>query len=347
MTTPAVETVAFKAPNVSAAVKRALSDHLGDVLNVKSFGALGNGLHDDTANIQLCFDTAFGPSSSPHGIADAHLNKPVFFPPGIYNISTPLTLKDIYGAVMYGSGWNSTTIHNTSSGSSGRCLLIDGAKHCCFRDFLIEPSANQYAVDLDWTGTDPIDPETQVGMGQNIFTNMGMGSGEADSGIRIGNSTDTEGAGNQFIKCGTHLWIMGDGCLNQLNMGGSMGAHLTGGSFHSICGAVGGGEEPLSIINPTGPCSVIGCRGELAAGTFLHLTNGIVYFSAIHSNEPFASGPGLAVMSGDATLVMDSCYFPGTSIITADSTDCKLYLRACGLDSGALTGFTGTIVENI
>jgi len=53
-------------------------------INVKSFGAKGDGVTDDTAAIQTV----------------VNLNKPVFFPKGIYRITSPITLKqhDFIGA---------------------------------------------------------------------------------------------------------------------------------------------------------------------------------------------------------------------------------------------------------
>src|SRR6266436_8734074 len=50
-----------------APTPRTMPDRLGEIKNVKDYGAVGNGVTDDTAAIQACFDAAFGSYYSPHG----------------------------------------------------------------------------------------------------------------------------------------------------------------------------------------------------------------------------------------------------------------------------------------
>src|SRR5262245_18977842 len=72
---------------------RTMPDRLADVRNVKDFGAVGDGVTDDTAAIQATFDCSFGTASNPHGpYYDRFLNKPVFFPAGRYKTTAPLVL---------------------------------------------------------------------------------------------------------------------------------------------------------------------------------------------------------------------------------------------------------------
>ena len=84
--------------------------HGSGVINVKDYGAKGDGSTPDTAAIQAAFDAAFGPWTAPHTRGNALLNKPVFFPPGQYQVASPTT--NISNAIR------STTIQITMSDSS-------------------------------------------------------------------------------------------------------------------------------------------------------------------------------------------------------------------------------------
>lgn len=75
---------------------RAIRDKLGDVASVKDFGAVGDGLTDDTIALQAALTHA----------------RAAYAPPGIYKISNTLTLG--FGQTLYGAG-QSTTIRGTSN----------------------------------------------------------------------------------------------------------------------------------------------------------------------------------------------------------------------------------------
>ena len=74
-----------------------------DVVNVKDWGALGNGTSDDTAGIQAALDNCFGSVDSPHGDAAKQTNKPIFFPAGVYVVNPPAALT-VSGAADNGAG---------------------------------------------------------------------------------------------------------------------------------------------------------------------------------------------------------------------------------------------------
>ena len=97
-----------------------------DYLNVKWFGATGNGNSDDILNLQCAFDIAH------------NININVFIPRGVYNISKPLI---IYGMSekksmsIYGEGTEKTIIQKNNNNSLvyddkkiNSVIIIDGDK---------------------------------------------------------------------------------------------------------------------------------------------------------------------------------------------------------------------------
>lgn len=64
---------------------RNLDDRFADVVNVKDFGAVGDGVHDDTTGIQSAIDYA---SSAPNAS-----KRCVYFPTGYYKTSAPLVVE--------------------------------------------------------------------------------------------------------------------------------------------------------------------------------------------------------------------------------------------------------------
>ena len=78
-------------------VTRTLQAKFDDVASVKDFGAVGDGVTDDTAAIQAAIDAVFAASS---GI--------VTIPAGTYIVSSPLTLKS--GVILSGAGHTVTIL---------------------------------------------------------------------------------------------------------------------------------------------------------------------------------------------------------------------------------------------
>lgn len=95
--------VTYRSP-ASGAVARTLSAKLRDLVNVKDFGAVGNGIADDTAAIQKAIDYTF---STPNG------GGTVFFPDGRYKISAALQINGS-GISLVGHSPNAAQLVNTS-----------------------------------------------------------------------------------------------------------------------------------------------------------------------------------------------------------------------------------------
>lgn len=83
------EALSTYVPPGAGAVARPVREKLSDVASVRDFGAIGDGVTDDTVAIQAALTSA----------------KAVYVPPGTYRISNTLTVT--YGRALYGAGQSS------------------------------------------------------------------------------------------------------------------------------------------------------------------------------------------------------------------------------------------------
>ncbi len=88
-------------PTLTSAISRLLSDRAGDVVNVRDFGAIGNGSADDTAKIQAAANAAIA------------TGKALYFPAGLYLISSTIRLSGVMN--IYGDGEGTTTVVTTAN----------------------------------------------------------------------------------------------------------------------------------------------------------------------------------------------------------------------------------------
>jgi Pectate lyase superfamily protein len=95
----------FAFPATGAPTPRTMPERLAEVANVKDWGAKGDGVTDDTAALQGCFDYVWGPARAPRG--NAGPLAPVKFPSGTYCITSPLYITNARGGAIY-SDWGAT-----------------------------------------------------------------------------------------------------------------------------------------------------------------------------------------------------------------------------------------------
>jgi hypothetical protein len=142
--------------NGAAAVARTLANRFADVVNVKDFGAVGDGVTDDTAAIQAAIDYAEGE---------------VYFPVGNYKISSSLNINNnsirLVGSSRYSTLITQTTLNskivNISTSSyfcgiehlsfryqgtpaSGATAIFCGGSYCTLKDFVVR---NAY-IGVEW-----------------------------------------------------------------------------------------------------------------------------------------------------------------------------------------------------
>lgn len=117
-----------------AEVPRALKDRFAEVINVKDFGAKGDGATDDTAAIQAANDNG----------------KPIYFPAGVYKaanltMSTPWDMAEGASILYLGEGGDDERCI-TCTANNIRCgdIWIDGNGKELKRGLLIEGNGNYF-----------------------------------------------------------------------------------------------------------------------------------------------------------------------------------------------------------
>lgn len=95
--------VALLTPAGAGAVTHLVEDKVGESVSVKDFGAVGDGVVDDTAAIQTALDAAKGADGNAAGRSVFSL----YFPSvqgGFYRVTDTLVIDGTHGLVIYGDG---------------------------------------------------------------------------------------------------------------------------------------------------------------------------------------------------------------------------------------------------
>lgn len=118
-----------------------------DVVNVKAYGALGNGIHDDTLNLQAAFDTG----------------KTVYIPKGKYMVTGTLYLK-AGGQLVYGDGANSVIEFDTTANTQIQNVIV--VNSTAYNGKLSSILVNHNGVNFSYP---------------NVFANMAFRNGAGDA----------------------------------------------------------------------------------------------------------------------------------------------------------------------
>lgn len=106
-------------PTFQTPIKRTIQERLDDNVSIKAFGAVGNGIIDDTAAIQRAIDQLFLNDATKNSFTS---RVTLYFEPGEYVISEELRIPPYVRFI--GSGIDSTVIHMTGSSASGAMMRM-------------------------------------------------------------------------------------------------------------------------------------------------------------------------------------------------------------------------------
>lgn len=130
---------------ITNAVPRLISDAFGDVISVKDFGAVGDGVTDDSAAIQKALNYA---NSIGGGV--------VFFPAGTYRkADTSATLVMYSNTTLQGVGDASVIFHDDKPTNARRDLLSvnSASENVAFKDFRISGTVLTYTNETNASQT--------------------------------------------------------------------------------------------------------------------------------------------------------------------------------------------------
>ena len=336
-------------PVTGGTVSRTTPDRFADNVNVREFGAKGDGATDDTATIQAALNAAYGLPSSPNGAGNATNNRAVFFPNGNYKITTPLRLRSVRSAHIFGAGRFATRIQNIAGGN---VFQTNGCEYSRFERMNLAALGTGVAFDLDWDNTG------STALQSNTFSDMFFEGGTY--GVRIG-ETGNMGSENSFLNCffsGSSIAGLATknyNALQQTVIGGNFagcakGVWVYSGSVPVIHG-VGFQQQSdtdIAVDNTAGDCySIQGCRSE-SSPNFLRLHSGSAAHVAGCTQLSSTAGVFAFIESGGSSfpgsLCVDNCY----SLKGIIQGNGKLYARGNFFSNpGYLSSFGGTVLQNI
>lgn len=302
---------------ITGTASRTFGERATDIINVKDFGALGNWNGttgaDDTTSIQAAANAAFGTSASPHGLAGATTNRILFFPPGWYRTTSPITLTDVCGGVIMGSGRFVTEIENRTA--NGPVFVTNGFYKCVVSQMKLTSNGTGICFDLDWDGTG-------LSLQSNSFRDMEFNAGAY--GCRIG-ASGNQGSENLFLNCFFNGNTVGGlvpqnaNALQNAMIGGNcqscdIGVYVGSGSvpvIHNV-GFQGSTTFDIQVNNSAYDAySVVGCRSEspnfakfqngssahLSSNSQISATAGVFAFT--EASPGGGAGAGLLILDGN------------------------------------------------
>lgn len=214
----------IKSASTGSTTSRTFGDRWSDILNVKDYGATGNGTTDDTTFIQAALDAAFGTTASPHGgSTNVYLNRPVFFPAGKYKITAPLTIRSLRGGHVFGAGRFVTQVVQVTANTS--VFVTNGCEYSVFERMHLTANGTGTCFDLDWDNTGT------AALQSNTFRDLYLENG--DYGLRIAN-TGYQGSENLILNCffsgqSVGLYATSQNCLQNTVIGGNFQSCTTAG----------------------------------------------------------------------------------------------------------------------
>jgi Pectate lyase superfamily protein len=282
MSTPFLS-YAFPATGAASGSARSLPARLAEVVNVKDFGATGDGHTNDTIAIKAAFAAAWGPPEAPNAYANRGLNKPVFFPAGDYIVTDTIYVVSVCGGSITGEGSRTTRLiyaglipnNLPASQNKTNLFMTNGFGYCRIEGIAFVMTGGNTEADntvcFNWNWNWNTNPE--VNTTHPLFIDVGFEGGTYGCLM-----SDDEGSPNWGAEGDIGLWFncwindcwIGNksteaNCINCGWFGGSvkncssMGFYFRAPSTFMIQG-VDFSNNNLDILVGATPICITGCR---------------------------------------------------------------------------------------
>jgi hypothetical protein len=343
----------FAFPATGTPTPRTMPDRLAEITNVKDYGALGDGTTDDTVAIQAALNAAYGSPSSPNGGTEPgyYRNRPVFFPAGKYIISSPLRLRSVHGAHIFGAGRFTTTIRNAAA--NGSVFVTNGCQYSKFEGLNLWSNGTGVCFDLDWdgTGTAALQSVTFAEMffsagayGLRIGESQAQGSeililncyfnAQTVAGIATKNLNAVTSVivGGNISQCEKAIWVRGGStpiiCGVGFQLNNTIDIHIEGGAQDSYL-ISGCRTESINFLESQPDCmvNVVGCtQMNGSPGYFVYETGSQTNLIGCYSRN--------GRVHGSSKLTVQNCRF--------DRVDWNAWYGSVSCDLFAIKGMSLT-----
>ena len=346
---------------------------MNDIVNVKQFGAKGDGETDDTDAINTAIVEIYGSYSD---INQRNENRKLFFPAGIYKTSEPIVITALNGGFV-GAGKYATVIKCVEPGVV--TFWGNGWSNGLLQDMCFQSAGGVGSRCFEWARKGANNPVNQAGLSVRNCAFV-----DAEDCVRLGTGTDgsigvndqsseTVWTGCDFrnaMRCGL---AGGNGnCLNH---------NFIGCNFDS-CGRAGLGAGPISypliedcrftnigaplpnyegwedyvryaIIFDGNSTSIVGCH--ISSSNFLNYNTSSVHIIACLHDGPEGVLPsgfdGNFLEMGSGTALIEGCSSTNGKVRKGGGGgNATIYARGNKFRPTAFDSFAGTgarIAENI
>jgi hypothetical protein len=230
--------------------------------SVKAFGAKGDGTTDDTTAIQ----NAINAIPTAGGI--------LFFPTGIYKITSMLDINNRQGFAVMGSGsgelsTTSASVLRWAGAANGTVLRVFSSRWSYFQNFTVD-CASSAGIGIDYTALNATSPSQE-----NHFSNITIRSctGTPGRGLHVGSSTNDQVSESTFdgmVYVGNVVNIYQDGSqtIDIQYRGGDVSAATSIGMD-----IVGGSVTTFNVDFENGVANTVDVQVEATAGRVTFVDN--------------------------------------------------------------------------